>query len=83
MQSKSTITASHENEENESMEESVFEQICDTIFVLIPEGVCTIFLKKERKKKQMKLRDFSWNTALHDVSANRLFYEFIRINGVL
>ncbi|XP_003491858.1 uncharacterized protein LOC117242481 [Bombus vosnesenskii] len=37
MQSKSTITASHENEENESMEESVFEQICDTIFVLIPE----------------------------------------------
>ncbi|XP_033196660.1 uncharacterized protein LOC117160197 [Bombus vancouverensis nearcticus] len=37
MQSKSTITASHENEENESMEDSVFEQICDTIFVLIPE----------------------------------------------
>ncbi|XP_076302393.1 uncharacterized protein LOC143220670 [Lasioglossum baleicum] len=37
MQSKSTITDSHENDADESMEESVFEQICDTIFVLIPE----------------------------------------------
>ncbi|KAK9299532.1 hypothetical protein QLX08_007447 [Tetragonisca angustula] len=37
MQSKSTITVSHENNADESMEESVFEQICDTIFVLIPE----------------------------------------------
>lgn len=52
MQSKSTITASHENEENESMEESVFEQICDTIFVLIPEGVCTIFYKKKKREKE-------------------------------
>ncbi|XP_017787378.1 PREDICTED: uncharacterized protein LOC108570101 [Habropoda laboriosa] len=37
MQSKSTITISHDNDADESMEESVFEQICDTIFVLIPE----------------------------------------------
>ncbi|CAK9817708.1 hypothetical protein ANTPLA_LOCUS9429 [Anthophora plagiata] len=37
MQSKSTITISHANDADESMEESVFEQICDTIFVLIPE----------------------------------------------
>ncbi|XP_012139278.2 uncharacterized protein LOC100874845 [Megachile rotundata] len=37
MQSKSTITITNENGSDKSMEESVFEQICDTIFVLIPE----------------------------------------------
>ncbi|XP_034184937.1 uncharacterized protein LOC117606515 isoform X1 [Osmia lignaria lignaria] len=37
MQSKSTITINNENDTDESMDESVFEQICDTIFVLIPE----------------------------------------------
>ncbi|XP_043262077.1 uncharacterized protein LOC122402939 [Colletes gigas] len=37
MQSKSTTTVSNEDTVDELMEESIFEQICDTIFVLIPE----------------------------------------------
>ncbi|XP_033327457.2 uncharacterized protein LOC117221011 [Megalopta genalis] len=37
MQSKSTSTATNGDSVDELMEESVFEQICDTIFVLIPE----------------------------------------------
>ncbi|XP_076237008.1 uncharacterized protein LOC143180877 [Calliopsis andreniformis] len=37
MHSKSTTTVSNEDNVDESMEEFVFEQICDTIFVLIPE----------------------------------------------
>ncbi|XP_031827865.1 uncharacterized protein LOC116424923 [Nomia melanderi] len=37
MQSKSTTTVNNEESADELMEESAFEQICDTIFVLIPE----------------------------------------------
>ncbi|XP_076653456.1 uncharacterized protein LOC143359404 [Halictus rubicundus] len=37
MQSKSTSTVNNGDTVDELMEESVFEQICDTIFVLIPE----------------------------------------------
>lgn len=47
MQSKSTTTANNEESADELMEESAFEQICDTIFVLIPEGVY-VESKKER-----------------------------------
>lgn len=39
MHSKSTTTVCNEDNVDESMEEFVFEQICDTIFVLIPEGM--------------------------------------------
>ncbi|XP_076683920.1 uncharacterized protein LOC143376969 [Andrena cerasifolii] len=38
MQSESTTVVSNEEDVDQSMEESVFEQICDTIFVLIPEA---------------------------------------------
>ncbi|XP_076160067.1 uncharacterized protein LOC143143077 [Ptiloglossa arizonensis] len=37
MQSKSTTIISNKDVIDELMEESVFEQICDTIFILIPE----------------------------------------------
>lgn len=38
MQSKSTTTVNNEESADELLEETAFEQICDTIFVLIPEG---------------------------------------------